>query len=407
MSSSHAQTTSAITLDSCYQWAQENYPLTRQYNLLDQTKDLTLENLATGNFPRIQLTGQATYQSDVTEIPVMIPGMDIPTVNKDQYKLYGEVSQSLTSFKSVHLQKELAITNHSIQKQDLIVSLRTLKEQVNSLFFGILLLKAQIEQSRITRADINRGLQRLNSALANGTALTSDVNQLKVELLQLNQKIYTLKSKRSQLIRMLHLLTGHSIDKESTFQQPVVPLQPENLQRPELDLFAMEQDRIEQQRSLFSQQIKPQLSLFVQGGYGRPTLNFLNNDFNAYYIGGLRFQWNISSYYTRQRKNEIWDVQKHTVDLQAEAFTLNTHLQLEQYNEEIQRYQDLLHSDQEIIDLRSSIKETAERQLSLGVITPIDYLSFVHQEEQARQSSALHKIQLLQAQYNRLYENGN
>ncbi len=407
ISSLHAQTTAAITLDSCTQWALENYPLTRQYDLLEQTKDLTVENLATGNLPRLQLTGQATYQSDVTEIPIMIPGFDIPTVSKDQYKVYGKITQPLTHFKSVQQEKELAKTNHSIQKQELAVSLRTLKDRVNSVFFSILLLEAQTEQSQITKAEIKSGLKRMNTALKNGTALPSDVNQLKVELLQLDQKIFTLESRRSQFIRMLSLITGHRMDKESIFQQPVVPLQPENLQRPEMELYAMERDRIDLQKSLFHQQIKPQLSFFIQGGYGRPSLNFLNNDFKPYYIGGLRFQWNISSYYTRQRKNEIWDVHQRTIDLKAETFTLNTRLQLEQYNEEIQRYRKLVHSDQEIIDLRSSIKETAGRQLAQGVVTPVDYLSFVYQEEQARQSSALHEIQLLQAYYNWLYENGN
>lgn len=402
-----AQNTFKVTLDSCYQWAQENYPLSKQYNLLEQTKDLTLENLATKILPRLHLIGQASYQSDVTEIPVMIPGSDITLISKDQYKVYGEITQPLTEFQTIRQEKELAKTNYSIQKRELAISLRQLKERVNSLFFSILLLEAHTEQIRITRADITSGLQHLNTAVKNGTALPSDIHQLKAELLQLDQQIYSLESRRNQLIRALSLLTGQSIEQKSTFRRPIVPTQTPYLQRPELELFNMQQSVIDQQKSLFHQRIKPQLNLFVQSGYGRPALNFLDNDFSAYFIVGIRFQWNMTSYYTRQNKDQLWDVQKRSLDLKTETFRLNTRLRQEQYNEEIQRYQNLLRTDQEIIALRMSIKNSSARQLTQGVITSVDYLVFVHKEEQARQSSVLHEIQLLQAYYNWLYENGN
>ena len=40
----------------------------------------------------------------------------------------------------------------------------------------------------------------------------------------------------------------------------------------------------------------PRLGFFVQGGYGRPGLNVLKNQFDTYYPGGLRLSWALSDF---------------------------------------------------------------------------------------------------------------
>jgi hypothetical protein len=57
--------------------------------------------------------------------------------------------------------------------------------------------------------------------------------------------------------------------------------------------------------------------------------------------------------------------------------------------------------------LRQKIKTAATAQLENGVITAIDYLSYVNAEDQARRAMALHSIQLLLAQYNYQNTTGN
>ena len=64
------------------------------------------------------------------------------------------------------------------------------------------------------------------------------------------------------------------------------------------------------------------------------------------------------------------------------------------------KFQNVLASDDEIIELREKIKNTASAQLGNGVINSNDYLREVTAEDQARQTKILHEIQLLLAQYN-------
>ena len=101
--------------------------------------------------------GQATYQSDVTQIPVSLPGLNIPVISKDQYRLYGEVSQSITDLFTVRNQQKVIHANADIEIQKTEVELYKLRERINNLFFGILMIDAQIGQVELLKKDIKTG----------------------------------------------------------------------------------------------------------------------------------------------------------------------------------------------------------------------------------------------------------
>ncbi|HEX5552851.1 MAG TPA: TolC family protein, partial [Chitinophagaceae bacterium] len=120
--------TKSITLDSCYLLAKQNYPQVKRYALIARTGDLSLQNLAKGYLPRIAVNGQATYQSDVTSIPIKIPGTVIPQPDKDQYKLYAEISETLYDGGFIRQQKKLTAAQTALEQQRLSVQLYALKD---------------------------------------------------------------------------------------------------------------------------------------------------------------------------------------------------------------------------------------------------------------------------------------
>jgi hypothetical protein len=91
--------------------------------------------------------------------------MDIPTISKDQYRLYGEVSQSITDLFTVKDQKEYINTNSEIETQKTEVELYKLRERINNLYFGILLIDAQIQQTELLKKDIQSGIDKTNVAI--------------------------------------------------------------------------------------------------------------------------------------------------------------------------------------------------------------------------------------------------
>lgn len=396
-----------LGIDSCYAMAQRNYPLVKQYALLEKSQAYSLSNAAKGVLPQLSLSGQGTYQSEVTGLPISIPGVEIQTLSKDQYKLYGEVVQPITDLFTLKHQKELLLSNTKAEAQKIEVELYKLKERINQLFFGILLIDAQIQQTESLKKDIQLGLDKTNAAIANGNALKSSAMVLQAEQLKVVQRTTELKATRRGYVDMLALFIQQPLDTGITLERPVVTLVNNGINRPELRLFAAQRNIFDAQNKLISARNLPRASLFFQSGFGRPALNFLSNDFDSYYTGGIRFTWNLSNFYTSKNERLNLGINQDIIALQQETFLFNTNLTLKQQNAEIAKLQELISSDQEIIQLRQNISTTAKNQLEYGTITSNDYLTYLNAADQAQQGLLLHQVQLLLAQYNAKTTAGN
>jgi outer membrane protein TolC len=402
-----AQALQSLTVEECYRLARENYPMLKQTAIIEKTKEYTLDNISKGYLPQFNLNGQATYQSAVTSVPVSLPGINIPTVSKDQYKVYTEISQPLTEMVPLKVNKELAAANAVVEEQKIEVMLYQLRERVNNFYFGILLLDAQIEQVVLLKKDIQNGIDKTKAAIANGVALKSSVNTLQAEMLKANQRTIELQSARKGYAEMLGLFIHRTIDSKTVLTKPLPQVATKTINRPELRLYDIQKDYLNVQKKMVDAKNIPRLGLFMQGGYGRPALNMLNNDFDFYYIGGLRLNWNLTGYYTAKKEKKMISLNQDALDIQKETFLLNTSISLSQQNIEVSKYRTLVTTDDEIISLRETVKNTSKSQLENGTVTTNDFLADVNAEDQAKQSRILHNIQLLMAQYNYQTTSGN
>jgi hypothetical protein len=389
-----------LTIQECYNLAEKNYPLVKQRSLVALTKQYSLENLSKGNYPQLSINGQATYQSDVTSIPVNIPGQEIPQLSKDQYRLSAELSQSLSESVTISRQKEVQEIASQVQEQALEVELYKIRDRVSQLFFGTLLLNEQLQQNDLLINDIQLGIDRTSALVNNGSEFQSSLDKLKAEALKANQRTIELQTSRRAFLDMLGLFINASIADETALAKPQPTALEEEIQRPELILYQYQRQSYDVQNRLINSRNIPRLSVFLQGGVGRPTpVNALSNDLKSYYIGGLRLNWNLSSFYTTSNEKQLLQINKRMIDSQEETFLFNTNVTLKQQNGEISKLQRLVQTDEEIINLRNSVSEAAKAQLDNGVITVNDYLKEINAEDQARQNKLLHEIQLLQAYY--------
>jgi outer membrane protein TolC len=200
----------------------------------------------------------------------------------------------------------------------------------------------------------------------------------------------------------LALFLGKELEANTVLEKPVISSFSidKEITRPELSLFQQQGKLLSQQDNLIKAKNLPKASLFAQGGYGRPGLNMLKNDFAFYYIGGVRLNWSLGNLYTQKKEKELVEVSKKVIDIQKETFLLNTSVQLKQQQSEMEKLQQLIAADNDIIDLRKQVTDAAKAQLENNVITANDYLKEVNAEDQARQLRIAHQLQLLQAQIN-------
>ncbi len=395
-----SQTNNSLALEDCYKLAKQNYPLVKQRELIEKSKDYSVQNAGKGYFPQLNINGQASYQSAVTQIPIQIPGMNIPSLSKDQYKLYGEINQPLYDGGLVKSQKLIQETNAGVELQKLDVELYKLKERINQLFFGILMMDEQLKQVELLKKDLQSAVAKTEASIANGIAFKNNLDILKVEQLKIEQRAIEYKANRSAYLQMLGLFLNQALDVNTQLLKPQNKLASQNISRPELLLFDQQKKNVDLQNDVLRSRVLPKFNLFLQAGYGRPALNMLSNTFESYYIGGLRLNWSLSGLYTLKNDKAILDLSRKNIDLQKELFIYNTNLSLKQQSAEVQKLSELLRSDDEIITLRSRIKTTSSAQLANGVISSNDYVRELNAEDQARETKILHDVQLLMAQYN-------
>lgn len=405
---SFAQASEQLSIEECYQLAQANYPLVKQRELISKSRDYTIDNIGKGFLPQLSFAGQATYQSEVPELPFRLPGENMELISRDQYRIYAEVNQTVYDGGAIRQTKQVQETNALIEEQKLEVELYKLKERINQLFFGILIIEEQKVQVALLKKDLQSGLRKVEAAIENGAALRSAADVLRAELLTADQRSIELNTSRQAFAEMLSMFINKPVDEHTMLLKPEGGVAfSEQINRPELQLFAYQKQNLEHQYQLSLTRNAPKAGMFLQGGYGRPGLNFLRNEFRPYYIGGIRFSWGIGGLYTLSNDRQLLELGQRTVEVQQEAFLFNTSLNLKQQNSEIRRLQELVRVDQEIIALRANVKHSAMAQLENGVITSHDYLREVNAEDRARQNLLIHQVQLLLAQYQHQAITGN
>lgn len=386
-----------ITLEECRQKAQNNYPLVVQYDLVEKSKEYNLGNASKGYLPQFSLSGKATYQSDVTKLPVQIPDVDIKGLSRDQYQVMLELNQKIWDGGDIRYQRKQIKATSGIDREQLNVDMYALNDRVNQVYFGILMLDEKLKQNNLLQEDLQRSYQQVSAYMANGVANQSDLDAVKVEQLNTRQSETELLASRGAYMQMLSLLIGEDISRETKLLKPVATEMTlaEDINRPELSLFDAQRESLDISESTLRVRNLPKLGAFIQGAYGNPGLNMLKNEFTPFYIAGVRLTWNFGSLYTLRNDKRVIENNRQKLQSNRELFLFNTRLEATQENSAIQSVRELMREDDEIIALRTNIRKAAEAKVANGTLTVTDMLREITAESLARQTKAMHEVQLL------------
>jgi outer membrane protein TolC len=401
-----------LTLDTCYARARQQYPLIKQKGLIDKTKDFNVSNAAKGYLPQVNFNGQATYQSAVTSIsltglPPAFKNLSFPTPSKDQFNLHGEVDQTIYDGGMIKQQKQSAGAGADIQEQNIEVQLYALKDRINQIFFGALLIAEQLKQNALLQKDLQSNIDNMQAGVNSGTALSSNLDQLQAELLQQQQNEVELKSSRKAYIDMLGLFINQPLDDNAELQTPVSKIVSDSIHRPELSFYDFQKKNDDVQEKILDASNRPKFLYFFQGGYALPGLNGFDVNPEWYYITGFRLSWSLGGLYTIKNQKQLLDIDKQGIDVQKDDFIFNTRIALKQQSADMIKLQQLINTDKEIIAKRTSVKNAAKAQVDNGVITVHEYINQLDAEDQAKQSLLLHQVQLLMDEYNYQNTSGN
>lgn len=397
---------SAITLEECQQLAADNYPLLKRYDLIRATTDYTVSNASKGYLPQITVGAQATLQSDVMALPQELEAMlsavggKVKGLKKDQYRVSVDVNQVIYDGGNIKTAKQVAEAEGEVRSRQNDVDIYALRDRVNNLYFGILITYEQLGLNREMQTLLSDNCRKLEAMVAGGVAMQSDVDAVRAEYLSAVQQSAEIESVRRSYCTMLEIFIGKTID--TALEKPGVeePLPAEN-NRPELRLFDAQTAQLRARMGSIDAGVRPRLSLFAQGYYGYPGLNtfedMMEHRWTLNGIVGVRLSWNIGNFYTRRNDKNRLTVAMNEVDNSREVFLFNNRLQSAEERSNIDRYRTIMKHDDDIIALRTSVRQSAESKLEHGIIDVNELLQEITRENTAKINRSTHEIELLKS----------
>jgi len=393
-----------LSIDQCQEKARQNYPQIKQFELIEKSLDYNLSNASKAYFPQVGISAKATYQSDAISLDIPMNGQMMSIhQSKDQYQAVLEVNQIVWDGGVTATQKHIHKASANIENQKLEVELYTIRDRVNQIYFGLLLINEQLQQNAILQDELQTNYEKVKSYIQNGVANQSDLDAVKLEQLNNAQRRTELQAAQKSYREMLSAMIGEDVIEKTTLEKPLVAtanVNSENVNRPEIKLFDSQLSLLDNQSQMIQTGTMPKVGLFVQGGYGKPGLNMLKSDFSPFYIGGIRLSWNISGFYTQKNSLNNLRISREMVSNQKETFLFNNSLKINQQNNELDKIRALIKSDDEIIGLHTSIKNATSAKVVNGVKTVTDLLREINAESLAKQQKALHEVQLMLGIYN-------
>lgn len=403
----------SLSLEECRSKALAHYPEVAQYDLINQSEQYNLCSAARSWIPQISFSGQASWQSAAPTFPeelrtmMLAQGIDLQGIPQDQYKLAIDVQQTLYDGGASKAGKQLSSLQAGEQRLGTEVALSAVQQRVSSIYFSLLLLDEQYSISMGSEELLDANYKRLSSMQRNGLATQSDLDQVQVERIGLRQQMEQNRASRESFISMLELFIGEPLGGRSLELPQPPPRLPDEFKTPEIRLLDAQIKTLDARESLLSTGVTPVVSFFAQGYYGNPGLDMfqamLSRDWtwNAYV--GLRMQWNISALFTYGADKRQVETERSRLRVKKDVAAFNTTLHNKQLGDEIQRMQAALESDEEIVHLRTRIRQSAESQRESGVIDTATLLRRISEEGAALGTRSLHEIELRKTQYEHYY----
>ena len=398
---------SQVSLEECQELAKQNYPLIQQYGLIEKSKEYTLSNANKAYLPQL----------DVTLIGGVISGL--PSFSPPGSESFSSSDVAMISVLQLNqviwdggitkAKKEIIEASSEIDKANLEVSLYTLEERVNNLFFGILLIDEQFNQMEILKSTMLRNLKRVEIAVQNGTAYKSDVDEIKVEIINIDQNMEELISNRNAYVKVLGAMVGKSLDETSEFARPMIEedfLIKEN-NRPELRMFENQENLIEAKSAIDRSMLYPKIGILGFGAFIQPGVDFGASSFDNILVAGLSLGWSLEGLYKNGNNKELTALNLKQVEVQRETFLFNNSLELDQTRIELLKYKNMLEQDKEILNLKTSIKKAYDVKYENGISTMSELLDRTNDQSVAQQKLVVHEIQYLMKAYQYKNKTGN
>lgn len=387
-----------LTIEKCQDKAFNNYPMIKQYELISKSTDYSLSNANKAFLPHISITGIGGYIFG----GLAAASQSTNQVSKFQLIGIGQINQTIWDGGANRTQKDIIKANAEVEKSTVEVSLYSIRERVNQIYFGVLLIEEQLHQLEILNDNLNVGLNKVKLAKENGLAYQTDVDELYAEILHLEQRKIEFRYTRKAYLEMLSLFTGDTLNENTRLEKPVVMDSAESLsnKRPELSLYSNQLKLLEAQSSIDKVNNMPKIGLLGAAVFLGPGVSIGTAKFNSVGVAGLSASWNTEGIFRSSNNKELHKIQMDKITNQKDSFLFNSNLQSQQATNDIEKQKAIMAKDEEIVGLKKAVKNGYQTKYEAGLCSMSDLIAAINKENEALSNQALHKVQYLMSIYN-------
>jgi outer membrane protein TolC len=380
-------------------------PRARQLGLYAAQSDLRLRSIRAERLPSLTVVAQGQYQSDVTTVPSRVEGFpSIVMPPNDTYDARVEAQQRLID-PAVGARRAVERAQLAESQARVRTAIYGLRESVNDAFFNAARLQLERGEIETSITDLEAQLRVATDRVRLGSALPSEAATLQAELLLRRQVLDEIDANRRAALTVLAELTGVRVGPEDVLALPEAAVEVARVrsaidqarERPEYEQFARTRELLQRQERVVLARDKPRLNAFARAGYGQPGLNALNTGFDSYWLAGLQVQWTPWSWGTTNRERELLALQRQIVEADEAAFHDRIERSTAQDLATIDRLENAIVTDEQIIALRERIVRETLRRFQEGVVTSAEYVDRQTDVLNARLARAAHRVELAQA----------
>ncbi|HVV84450.1 MAG TPA: TolC family protein [Kofleriaceae bacterium] len=394
-----------VTLASLLDAGRRFHPTLAREPLIAEALAIQDRQIAQAWLPRLSLSAQATWQSDVTSVSIPLPGVSITPPAKDQYRVTLELQQTIWDGGAVAGQEQVAARRADVERQRVELDWYQVRQRIVQLYFAGLVQQELARQADTLDHHLADVEAKAEVAREHGVAIDRDVLLVQARQLEAEQASADANAQLAAIRRSLGDLTG--APPEGAFDADpgcaagdaagpgAGPVTAADVHRPELAALDAQRDLLEAQDHLDAIADRPRVGAFATGGYGRPGLNALDDAFEPYFIGGVQVTVPLTHVYagTRRKARAQVSVQEAQLGRQRDAVVTQINVELDTQRAEVARLDRILALDAKLVDVRERARGFTETQLDLGTATMTDLINDLTQEDAARSKLTVHQAQ--------------
>ncbi len=393
----------SLHLATCYEAAVAHAPVLANVAHLELLEQHQLAQIDAMRKPSLAFKAQGVLQSESLQLdfPPQVP-IDPVELPLYRFQAYGEMQYVWYDGGRSQLAKALQAAAIARQQGELRVQADVVRQQVQDLYFQILLLHQQCLLVRSGIDVLDERIAALEVALKQGVVTEGTVLELRAARLTQASQLLQLEHAAQGAREILGVLTGLPIDSSTILVTPSLSLLPKGdfSLRADMQVYALRKAELTAQAQQLDAQRRPTVAAFAQLGVGLPNpLNFFDDNLSPYSMVGLHATWSPFDWGLNAHRRDALSVQAMMLDQQQLQQVQGLEASYRQMMRRIAMLQALLEQDEVLLAMRQQLVQEAAVQLEQGVITAADYLSQWQAAQAAQYNSVLHQIRLVQAHH--------